>query len=72
MRSHAHGTARCDNHRAGHVFRDPRGFFLETYHADKYRSFGIAGPFLQDNHSRSAARTIRGLAYAASAAHRAS
>jgi dTDP-4-dehydrorhamnose 3,5-epimerase len=43
------------------VFRDPRGFFLETYHADKYRSFGIEGPFLQDNHSRSVARTIRGL-----------
>ena len=33
------------------IFRDARGFFLETYHADKYRSFGIEGPFLQDNHS---------------------
>src|ERR1700704_4876297 len=43
------------------VRRDPRGFFLETYHAEKYRAGGIAGPFLQDNHSRSSAGTIRGL-----------
>ena len=26
------------------VHRDARGFFLETYHADKYRGGGIAGP----------------------------
>jgi dTDP-4-dehydrorhamnose 3,5-epimerase len=43
------------------VYRDPRGFLLETYHADKYRAAGIAAPFVQDNHSRSAARTLRGL-----------
>lgn len=43
------------------VHRDGRGFFLETYHAAKYRAGGIAGPFLQDNHSRSVAGTIRGL-----------
>jgi dTDP-4-dehydrorhamnose 3,5-epimerase len=43
------------------VFRDPRGFFLETYHAARYSSHGIAGPFIQDNHSRSARGTIRGL-----------
>jgi dTDP-4-dehydrorhamnose 3,5-epimerase len=43
------------------VYRDSRGFFLETYHADKYRRQGIAGPFLQDNHSRSVGGTIRGL-----------
>jgi dTDP-4-dehydrorhamnose 3,5-epimerase len=43
------------------VYRDPRGFFLETYQADKYRAGGIAGPFVQDNHSRSTVGTIRGL-----------
>jgi dTDP-4-dehydrorhamnose 3,5-epimerase len=43
------------------VFRDDRGFFLETYHADRYRELGIPGPFVQDNHSRSVARTLRGL-----------
>jgi dTDP-4-dehydrorhamnose 3,5-epimerase len=43
------------------VYRDPRGFFLEAFHADRYRSFGIGGPFVQDNHSRSVAGTLRGL-----------
>jgi dTDP-4-dehydrorhamnose 3,5-epimerase len=43
------------------VFRDARGFFIETFHADKYRSGGIEGPFVQDNHSRSAGGTLRGL-----------
>ncbi len=43
------------------VHGDARGFFLETYHAEKYRDLGIAGPFVQDNHSRSVFGTIRGL-----------
>ena len=43
------------------VHRDGRGFFLETYHAERYREHGIAGPFVQDNHSRSVAGTLRGL-----------
>jgi dTDP-4-dehydrorhamnose 3,5-epimerase len=43
------------------VHRDERGFFLETYHAEKYRQGGVAGPFLQDNHSRSVRGTLRGL-----------
>lgn len=43
------------------VYSDPRGFFLETYHADKYRAAGIPGPFVQDNHSRSVQGTLRGL-----------
>lgn len=43
------------------VHRDARGFFLETFHADRYRLQGIVGPFVQDNHSRSAAGTLRGL-----------
>jgi dTDP-4-dehydrorhamnose 3,5-epimerase len=43
------------------VHVDGRGFFLETYHADRYRDAGIAGPFIQDNHSRSSRNTLRGL-----------
>ena len=43
------------------VHRDARGFFVETYHLEKYRAGGIGGPFVQDNHSRSVQRTLRGL-----------
>ena len=43
------------------VHRDARGFFLETYHIEKYRAAGVADMFVQDNQSRSAARTVRGL-----------
>jgi dTDP-4-dehydrorhamnose 3,5-epimerase len=43
------------------VFRDERGFFLETYHERKYAAGGIPGPFVQDNHSRSVQGTLRGL-----------
>jgi dTDP-4-dehydrorhamnose 3,5-epimerase len=43
------------------VHRDERGFFLETYHAAKYRDGGIDANFVQDNHSRSARGTLRGL-----------
>ena len=43
------------------VHRDARGFFLETSQAHKYREGGIDGPFVQDNHSRSVAGTLRGL-----------
>ena len=43
------------------VFRDPRGFFLETFHARKYREGGIPYDFVQDNHSRSLRGTLRGL-----------
>lgn len=43
------------------VFGDARGFFLETYSADKYADAGINGPFVQDNWSRSAKNVLRGL-----------
>ncbi len=43
------------------VHQDARGFFLETYHARKYAEAGITAPFVQDNHSRSACGTVRGL-----------
>jgi dTDP-4-dehydrorhamnose 3,5-epimerase len=43
------------------VHLDARGFFLETYHAAKYREGGVEGPFVQDNSSRSVRGTLRGL-----------
>lgn len=43
------------------VHADARGFFLEFFHAARYREVGIPGPFVQDNHSRSTFGTIRGL-----------
>jgi len=43
------------------VFRDPRGFFLETFHAARYRDGGIPYDFVQDNHSKSVRGTLRGL-----------
>lgn len=43
------------------VHRDDRGFFLETYHRGKYHAGGIDELFVQDNHSRSVHRTLRGL-----------
>jgi len=45
------------------LFEDERGFFLETYHLDKYQSKGIDQVFVQDNHSHSCHRTLRGLHY---------
>ena len=43
------------------VFGDNRGFFLETFHAERYVEIGITLPFVQDNHSRSARGVLRGL-----------
>jgi dTDP-4-dehydrorhamnose 3,5-epimerase len=43
------------------VFGDSRGFFLETFQAERYATAGISGPFVQDNLSRSAKGTLRGL-----------
>ena len=43
------------------VHGDARGFFVERYHAARYAEAGIAGPFVQDNHSRSRGGTVRGL-----------
>jgi len=44
------------------VYRDPRGFFLETYHAEKFHdAHGQRLTFVQDNHSRSGRGTLRGL-----------
>jgi len=43
------------------VFADSRGFFLETFHQEKYAAHGITGPFVQDNWSHSVKDTLRGL-----------
>ena len=43
------------------VHVDGRGFFVETYHAERYRQHGIEAVFVQDNHSRSVGGTLRGL-----------
>jgi dTDP-4-dehydrorhamnose 3,5-epimerase len=45
------------------VFKDSRGFFLETYNTARYHDLGIGVEFVQDNHSRSVRGTIRGLHY---------
>ena len=45
------------------VFSDPRGFFLETYHAQRYREHGITTTFVQFNQSRSRRQVLRGLHY---------
>lgn len=47
------------------VFEDPRGFFMETYHQNRYQENGIPVRFVQDNLSFSVARTLRGLHYQA-------
>jgi len=44
------------------VFGDERGFFMETYKDTDFAEFGIKKRFVQDNHSRSAAKgVLRGL-----------
>jgi dTDP-4-dehydrorhamnose 3,5-epimerase len=43
------------------VFRDERGFFVETYRAQRYREVGVAAEFVQDNLSRSQRGVLRGL-----------
>ena len=48
------------------VFKDHRGFFLESYSQQKFQESGILIDFVQDNHSRSAdAGVIRGLHFQA-------
>ena len=45
------------------MFPDQRGFFQETWQATRYAEAHIPGPFVQDNHSHSTHRTLRGLHY---------
>lgn len=43
------------------VFKDDRGFFLETYRQDRLAALGITHRFVQANQSRSMRDTLRGL-----------
>lgn len=44
------------------IFNDNRGWFTESYQAQKYHAIGITVQFVQDNHSYSAQKgTLRGL-----------
>lgn len=43
------------------VFKDSRGFFLETYTRKDFAAIGIRDEFVQDNHSCSAKGVLRGL-----------
>lgn len=45
------------------VFGDARGFFMETYQAQRFAEAGIPADFVQDNHSGSRQGTLRGLHY---------
>ena len=43
-------------------FRDPRGFFSETWNLARCTEAGVSGPFVQDNHAVSNVRgVVRGL-----------
>jgi dTDP-4-dehydrorhamnose 3,5-epimerase len=43
------------------VFKDERGFFLETWQKKRYKDIGIKEEFVQDNWSRSTRGVLRGL-----------
>lgn len=43
------------------IFTDPRGFSFESYNQQKLHGHGIETIFVQDNHSKSARGTLRGL-----------
>jgi dTDP-4-dehydrorhamnose 3,5-epimerase len=45
------------------VFGDARGFFLETWHRQRYQEVGISEDFVQDNLSMSRKGILRGLHY---------
>ena len=45
------------------ILGDSRGYFMETYHAQKFAEVGITDVFVQDNHSHSARGILRGLHY---------
>lgn len=43
------------------VHGDERGFFLETFSREHWRELGVEAEFVQQNHSRSARGTLRGI-----------
>ncbi len=42
---------------------DERGFFVESWHKERFAANGLTYEFVQDNHSRSAKGVVRGLHY---------
>lgn len=45
------------------IFKDERGFFLESYQKERFSAAGIHADFVQDNHSASTQGVLRGLHY---------
>ncbi len=45
------------------LFEDERGFFMETYQEENFKTLGITAKFVQDNHSGSVRGVLRGLHY---------
>lgn len=43
------------------VFEDERGFFVESFHAEKFREVGVRCNFVQDNFSCSKQEVLRGI-----------
>jgi dTDP-4-dehydrorhamnose 3,5-epimerase len=43
------------------VFEDDRGFFLEVFRADQFKTLGLPYEFVQDSHSGSVRGVLRGL-----------
>jgi len=43
------------------VFRDERGYFMESFHMEKFMKMGIETKFVQDNESLSQKGVLRGL-----------
>ena len=50
------------------VFHDQRGYFVETYNAERYAAQGIKQVFVQDNESKSQKGVVRGLHWQTGAA----
>ena len=53
------------------VYRDERGYFVETYNAERYAAHGITQTFVQDNESLSQKGVVRGLHWQAGSASQA-
>ena len=48
------------------IFRDERGFFMESWRKELWSAAGIGPDFAQDNHSASTKNTLRGLHFQSS------
>lgn len=45
------------------VYQDPRGYFVERFKASKFKELGLTENFVQDNHSFSIPKVLRGVHY---------